>query len=135
MSDAETQLSEPRRDDTAYVQDFIDKGLRIPSGEYLCPGGVTFPHDYIDRAQAAGREPDVPPDFYAMGDPGSVVICSGAGGKVWLGVVRRAETPGREEPVVICRDDIAIQMPHPASLVLNDVAYQVGGTGGGYIRD
>jgi hypothetical protein len=45
-------------DDTAFVHSFINGGRLIPAGEYYCPDGVTFPGDYIERARAAGREPD-----------------------------------------------------------------------------
>jgi hypothetical protein len=64
-------------DDTAYVQDFIDKGLPIPMGEYDCPGGLEFPGDYCDRARAAGREPDEPyadkGGFLLSEPPGAVI--------------------------------------------------------------
>lgn len=45
-------------DDTAYVQDLLDKGLPVPMGEYICPDGVTLPGDYCARARVAGRVPD-----------------------------------------------------------------------------
>lgn len=123
-------------DHTAYVQDFIDRGEKIPAGEYRCADGVSIPHDYVDRARLAGRDDDLPPDYFALGEMGGVTIEGATGCKVWLGNVRRAPGPGSEEPVVICRDDMALFLPVQGSLILNDVSYQVpGGSPGGFVRD
>ena len=57
-------------DSTAMVQDCLDRGVPVPSGDWRCPGGVTVPGDYCERATAAGRLPDTPDGgFYVAETP------------------------------------------------------------------
>jgi hypothetical protein len=49
-------MTDERRDDTEFVQGFLDRGEPIPDGDYWCPDGVTIPAGYVAKAQALGRE-------------------------------------------------------------------------------
>jgi hypothetical protein len=121
-------------DDTAYVQDFIDRGEKIPAGEYHVSAiGVTIPADYAARAAAAGREPDGPGGHYSMGD---ATLISTAGGAMLLGSVRPAREGEVTGDVVLLRDDTAVYIPYPEALVLGRFHYKVpGGSGGGVIGE
>jgi hypothetical protein len=132
VTGAEAQMSEPpRRDDTAYVQGFIDKGALIPFGEYFCPDGVVFPGDYLDRARAAGRVPDPSPEApegaFRMSDPPGAKLTFAWGGAVeltgWILPPReKTASPG---DILVGKDNCAFTFPHPPPADLEHVSYAV----------
>lgn len=86
-------------DDTAYVQDLLDKGLLIPEGNYDCPDGVTIPGDYIERAIAAGRGADERGGLRLAQEPGFATIRFAGGGYVDLcGWIYPPLRPGEGPP-------------------------------------
>lgn len=58
------------RQDTRYVQGYIDRGQLIPAGTYECSEQLTIPSDYVARAEAQGRRPDPGGWFKFSEDPG-----------------------------------------------------------------
>jgi hypothetical protein len=113
-------MSEPAVDDTACVQDFLDRGVPIPADEYYCPDGLVIPAGYIERAEAAGRKPDAPGGLFLLsGGPAGTgaKITFRSGGHVLLsGYIGppRDGGPATGE-ILLGKDDCVITYPSPAS--------------------
>jgi hypothetical protein len=67
-------------DGTAYVQGFLDRGERVPAGEYQCGEVLAVPGDYPGRARRAGREPDAPGGGFLLSEPPEYAVIRLAGG-------------------------------------------------------
>jgi hypothetical protein len=108
-------------DDTAYVQDFIDKGEKIPAGVWNCPDGLTIPADYIERAVAAGRRSDDGARRYLLGPLEGCRLELGNGIYAYPGFLRRGDegTPG-DRPLELGRNDTAVWIPFPPPLIPED---------------
>jgi hypothetical protein len=118
------------RDDTAYVQDFLDRALPVPLGEYYCPDGLVLPAEYIKSAKAAGREPDASGDAFLLssgplGVGAKITFRSGAY-VILSGYVLPPRDGGEATgDILMGKNDCAITIPHP------DAARIEGGMGYG----
>jgi hypothetical protein len=107
-------MTDEQRDETEYVQGFLDHGALLPAGDYECPGGVTLPGDYVVQVRAAtGEEPALTsgPGFLRIAD---AVIRYGPADRPdagWLDIVADLETPqdvtvdGRGNLLADCRSE------------------------------
>lgn len=119
---------EPQPYDTAYVQDFLDRGLPVPVGEYYCPDGLVIPAAYIKRARAAGREPDAPGDMFLLSEgpvgAGAKITCRSGGYVILCGYIAPPSGGGEVTgDILIGKNDCVITIPCPSAAVLEDIGY------------
>jgi hypothetical protein len=81
--------------DAAFVQGYIDRGELIPAGVYDCPK-VSIPTGYVTRAEAVGREPDMPGGWFSLAEPPGARLRVNGHDYGVLGHVRQVVRDGQE---------------------------------------